>query len=48
MSDLDSAQSNLNANPNNEVLMKKFISAAQEVAKELGSKYKDFWSDPAV
>lgn len=48
LSDLDTAQSNLNMNSNNEVLIRKFIAAAQEASKELTSKYKDFWHDPAV
>ena len=46
LQDLDIAQINLNQNPNNEILLKKFIATAQEASKELRSKYKDFWRDP--
>jgi hypothetical protein len=47
MSDLDTAQNNLNANPNNEILLKKYVDSALGAAKELHSRYSDFWNDPA-
>jgi len=43
---LDIAENNLNQNPNNQVLLAKYISTAQEAGKELRSKYHEFWSDP--
>jgi len=48
MSDLDSAQTNLNANPDNRILLAKFIKVAESTAKELHSRYKEFWDEPHV
>ena len=48
MTDLDAAQTNLNANPDNRILLNKFIKAAQQTASELKSRYSEFWDEPQV
>lgn len=47
LQDLDIAENNLNQNPNNRILLNKYIVAAQSAAKELKKKYRDFWTNPA-
>ena len=45
---IDIAQKNLNSNPDNKMLMDKFISTAQSTIKNLSSEFKDFWTDPTI
>ena len=44
--DLDVAQGNVNENPDNAGMMNKFITVAQETAKNLKKTYPDFWHTP--
>ena len=45
---LEIAQKNLNANPNNQILLQKFIKSSQQSIRELNDEYKDMWTDPGI
>ena len=48
MEELEIAQKNLNANPNNQILLHKFIGASQKTVRELNSNYNEIWTDPGI
>jgi len=43
---VDTAQSNLNANPKNEVLLNTFVKTANNAAEKLETRYSEFWRNP--
>lgn len=48
LEELEIAEKNFNANPDNQDLLGTFLNTATTVKTKLSTKYQDQWSDPAA